>query len=174
MEIGESLVGSYMRYVRGCEVVVYNTFLQGQQGELDVIAVKTEPRAIWLCEVTTHITGGGMLIVGPGGENSTVARMRKKLARAREFAEITFPGDEPLFEVWSPRVPVGKTTDAFEAMSQEFEAAGKSLKFVINEDYTARVRDLVEHAAANTSATSEPAYRMLQIMTHLRGASIAL
>ena len=115
-----------------------------------------------------------MLIVGPGGENSTVARVRKKLARAREFAEITFPGDEHLFEVWSPRVPVGKTTDAFEAMSQEFEAAGKSLKFVINEDYTARMRDLVEHAAANTSATSEPAYRMLQIMTHLRGASIAL
>ena len=26
MDIGESIVGAYMRYIRGCKVVVYNTF----------------------------------------------------------------------------------------------------------------------------------------------------
>ena len=147
-------------------MVVYNTFLRGQQGELDVIAVKTEPRKIWFCEVTTHISGGGMLIVGTGGENATVARMKNKLARAREFAETTFPGDEHCFEVWSPRVAIGKTTDAFAEMQQEFADDGQTLDFVINKDYTERIRELVEHARGSTSATSEPAYRMLQVMIH--------
>ena len=172
MDIGESLVGSYMRYIRRCEVVVYNTFLQGRQGELDVIAVKTEPRAVYFCEVTTHI--GGLLIVGPDRKDATIERLRNKLTRAIEFADITFPGDEHRFEIWSPRVPVGKTTEAFTGMRDELADGGRSLEFVINEDYTERVRELIEHARGNMSATSEPAYRMLQIMTHLRGAPVGL
>ena len=174
MEIGESLVGAYMRYVRDCEVVVYNTYLRDRQGELDVIAVKTDPRTIWLCEVTTHITGGGMLIVGTGGENTTIQRIRKKLERATEFADITFPGDQHRFEIWSPRVPVGATTQAFEEMREQFAAAGRSLDFVINEEYTARVKELLDHARSNTSATNEPPYRMLQVLTHLRAARLSL
>lgn len=172
--MGESLVGSYMRYIRECEVLVYNTFLQGQQGELDIIAVKTDPRCVWFCEVTTHITGGGMLIVGPDRENSTVSRTRKKLKRAREFADETFPGDEHRFEVWSPRVPVGKTTMAFDEIVQEFSDEGKALEFVINDVYTERIQQVIDHAKRNTSATSEPAYRLLQILTHLKGDGPAL
>jgi hypothetical protein len=57
-DIGESLVGSYLRYVVGCEVVVYNTQTPNVQGELDVIALKqATPRTVWLCEVITHIRG---------------------------------------------------------------------------------------------------------------------
>lgn len=48
------------------------------------------------------------------------------------------------------------------------------LGFVVNEDYTERIRELVIHARKNQSATSEPAYRMLQVLTHLRGATISL
>jgi hypothetical protein len=69
---------------------------------------------------------------------------------------------------------VGQTTEAFEKMREDLAASGRSLEFVINEDYTERVRELVEHARGNMSATSEPAYRMLQIMTHLRGGNIRL
>lgn len=166
MDIGESLVGAYMRYVRGCEVVVYNTFLRGQQGEIDVVALKTEPRTIWLCEVVTHIQG--MLYGGSGGSDATVERLRNKLVRAQEFAETTFPGEEYRFEVWSPRVAKGQLTQAFGVLAEELEATGMSLEFVVNEDYTACVRQLVEHARANAGATSEPAYRMLQVLTRLR------
>jgi hypothetical protein len=38
MEIGESLVGAYMRQVRGCHTVAFNIHLP-QQGELDVVGV---------------------------------------------------------------------------------------------------------------------------------------
>lgn len=121
MDIGESIVGAYMRYIRECEVVVYNTFLRGQQGELDVVALKTGvPRRVWLCEVTTHI--GGMLYPSVDGTDGTV-----------------------------------KTV-----------AMDMDLSFVINEDYTEKMRELAAHATAHSSATSEPAYRMLQILGHLR------
>ena len=43
------------------------------------------------------------------------------------------------------------------------------MSFVANHDYTERVQRLLDHAKTGTKATSEPAYRMLQILTHLRG-----
>ena len=173
MDIGESIVGAYMRYIRECEVVVYNTFLRDRQGEIDVVALKTgDPRRVWLCEVTTHI--GGMLYPGNGGADGTIAKLRDKLTRAREFAAVTFPGDSLQFEIWSPRVAKGKLTTAFDVLGDEALELGMDLKFVINEDYTARMRELLAHAKQNSSATSEPAYRMLQVLTHLRDAELSL
>ncbi len=167
MDIGESAVGAYMRYIRECEIVVYNTFLRDQQGELDVVALKTgEPRRVWLCEVTTHI--GGMLYPGTGGTDGTVKKLHDKLVRAREFAAVTFPKDTLHFEVWSPRVAKGKLTMAFESLGEEASEMDMDLSFVINEEYTERMRELVVHAKQNRSPTSEPAYRMLQILGHLR------
>jgi len=173
MDIGESIVGAYMRYIRECEVVVYNTFLRDQQGEIDVVALKTgSPREVWLCEVTTHI--GGMLYVGSGGSDGTISKLRDKLSRARAFAEVTFPGDPLHFEIWSPRVAKGKLTEAFDVLKAEAEAQGMDLDFVVNEDYTEKIRALANHARRNPSATSEPAYRMLQVLTHLREASLSI
>jgi Holliday junction resolvase-like predicted endonuclease len=173
MDIGESLVGAYMRYIRGCEVVVYNTFLRSQQGEIDVVALKTgKPRTVWICEVTTHI--GGMLYPGAGGTDGTVEKLRAKVLRARNFAAVTFPTDHLRFEVWSPRVSRGKLTTAFEKLKEEAAGLEMDLAFVMNDDYTDRIRELAEHARHNTSPTSEPAYRMLQVMTHLRGGQFSL
>lgn len=172
MDIGESIVGAYMRYIRNCEVVVYNTFLRDRQGEIDVVALKTgPPREVWMCEVTTHI--GGMLYPA-AGTDGTVAKLRAKLLRAQEFAAATFPEDPIHFEIWSPRVAKGKLTTAFAELEAEANTNGVDLDFVINEDYTAKLRALAQHAQVNMSATSEPAYRMLQVLTHLRGGEFEL
>lgn len=172
MDIGESIVGAYMRYIRECEVIVYNTFLRDRQGEIDVVALKTgTPREVWLCEVTTHI--GGMLYVDGEGRDGTISKLRDKLRRAREFASVTFPGDTLHFEIWSPRVAKGKLTTSFGTLRKEAAELEMDLDFIINEDYTEKMRELVEHARRNPSATSEPAYRMLQVLTHLRGARLS-
>jgi hypothetical protein len=44
------------------------------------------------------------------------------------------------------------------------------LRFVINDDYTEKMRELAPHA----NATSEPAYGMLQILGHLRGGEFSV
>ena len=173
MDIGESIVGAYIRYIRGCEVVVYNTFLRDRQGEIDVVALRTgPPREVWVWEVTTHI--GGMLYPATGGTDGTLSKLSAKVSRAKDFAATTFPGDRLHFEIWSPRVSKGKLTDAFDELKNEMAAEDVDLDFVINEDYTANLRCLADHARRNRSATSEPAYRMLQILTHLRAADFKL
>lgn len=140
-DLGESLVGAYMRHVEQCSIVLYNSFFADQQGEIDVVAVKPraseQPRLVYLCEVTTHI--GGMA-------GATVKKVPTKLGRLREFAELTFPGDEHRFQWWSPYVKIGATTAAFEQLRAGWATEGRSLEFILNEEYTERVTQLVNAA----------------------------
>jgi hypothetical protein len=57
----------------------------------------------------------------------------------------------------------------FNDLADEFSSAALDVAFVVNAQYTGRVQALAEHARANPKATNEPAYRMLQILTRLRG-----
>jgi hypothetical protein len=90
------------------------------------------------------------------------------------FAEATFPGDDYRYEWWSPYVAVGKLTSVMSEIEQEWGAAGRGLRFVINETYTERIRELAANARKNSSTTNEPAYRMLQVLTRLRGGNFHL
>jgi len=170
VDLGESLVGAYLRHVQGCQVVVYNSFLTGQQGEIDVVGLhrsETGTREAWLCEVTTHI--GGMLIVRKG-RDATEEVLREKLGRLREFAALTFPDERHHFQWWSPYVPKGKVTAVFEAMA----AQDPDFEPVLNEAYTARIQALTDVAGRNSSTTGEPAFRLLQMLTRLRGQPLQL
>lgn len=163
-DLGESLVGAYMRHVERCAIVLYNSFFADQQGEVDVVAVKPggpgRARLVYLCEVTTHIDGMA---------SNMVKKVPAKLARLREFAELTFPDEDHRYQWWSPYVNEGAITAGFEQLRAGLKAEGCSLEFVINAEYTRRIAQLVDHARTNTSTTNEPAYRMLQMLTHLRG-----
>lgn len=163
-DIGENLVGSYLRYVEGCEFVVYNTHLPGVQGEIDVVALKLgEPRVVYFCEVITHIRG-----VLYGTYDRTVTKVEEKVGRARRFAQDTFPADQHRYEIWSPVVPSGMTR-RFEELAAWLRDDSLDVAFITNDTYTARVQKLIDHARRNTSATSEPAYRLLQVLTSARG-----
>jgi hypothetical protein len=162
-DIGESLVGAYFRYVWECEFVLFNTFLPGVQGEIDVIGIRLgTPRDVYFAEVTTHLDG-----MTYGGNTSTVEKVKSKLARARDFASERFPGDAHHYSVWSPRVPVGAVTAAFADMAAEFAARGERLTFVVNTEYGDRVQELIEVARTNRRPTSDPAFRLLQVLTRV-------
>ncbi len=110
-DLGESLVGAYMRHVEQCSIVLYNSSFADQQGEVDVVAVKPQgpgdPRVVYLCEVTTHI--GAMA-------TNTVKKVPAKLGRLREFAAQTFPDEEHRFQWWSPYVNEGTATASFKQL----------------------------------------------------------
>ena len=88
LEIGESLVGSYLRYVEGCSVVVYNVQCE-DQGEIDVVGLdlNRDDDTVTVCEVATHLEG---MLYGTGNDTTLVA-MRNKIKRMKDFAEETFP-----------------------------------------------------------------------------------
>lgn len=163
-DIGESLVGAFYRYVEKCEFVLFNTFLLDEQGEIDVIGIRLgEPRDIYFAEVTSHI--GGM---NYGGVQETVAKVSEKLERAQAFARQRFPEDRHHYAIWSPKVPVGMTTSAFADMASEFHDRGQRLTFVINEHYGDSVQRLIDVARGNSKATSDPAFRLLQVLARVR------
>lgn len=165
LDMGESLVGAYLRYGEECDFVVYGTQTEGQ-GEIDVIGFQVEQRRVWLCEVATHLDG---LLYGSGGTAGTLAKVRQKVERALAFSDRMFPEQEKRFEWWSPRAGPSLMT-GFELIEQELGGGDTSVDFVVNEEYAKRVAVLAEKARQATKATPEPFFRSLQILTHLAGA----
>ncbi|APC08972.1 hypothetical protein [Neomoorella thermoacetica] len=162
MDIGESLVGSYFKYVLGCKIVVYNCHLDGG-GELDVVALDPEGKKIYLCEVATHLRG---LLYGDSNA-ATVERVSHKIKRAAAFAAANFPDREPVFMLWAPAVSRRLVQDLLR-LQPDPGTQKITLKFIFNHDYTACIRHLREIARQNIKTTDEPAFRLLQILEHLR------
>lgn len=170
IEMGESLVGAYLRHVKRCDMVLYNERTEAQ-GEIDVIGVRGgDVPEVWLCEVATHIAG-----LGYGADfNEMTHKIASKLERAAAFGRRLFPHHVTHVEFWAPNVPVGKTTDWFAQHVESSMASGVEVTFVINTEYTQRLQLLVDLAAKDTRTPNEPAYRLLQILTHTRGGKLIL
>lgn len=161
-DMGELMVGAYLRYVRGCDVVLYNHRV-GKDGEIDVIGLQVgETPSIWICEVATHMNGVVLATYGKQG-----SKFEMKLARAVEFANEMFPSYEPRFEFWSPLVRKGHMANWVHAFEEKHKAAGLDVRFVTNDEYAQCFQDLIEAASQTKSHTSDPAFRMLQILTHV-------
>jgi hypothetical protein len=157
MDIGESLVGAYMRQVPRCHTVAFNTHLP-RQGELDVVGVATGPQGaeVWLAEVAIHLDG---LNYGGGTNAQTVNKVAEKVAAARTYAAQVYRDITPTVELWSPVVPAGLVA----------ALVSVEVDLIVNGDFTARVNELAGLASQHTTLTGDDAYRFLQLLTHLRG-----
>lgn len=152
-EMGELLVGAYLQVVRKCSFVLYNQRPEGGGieglGELDVVGISDH--TVYLCEVTTHVKG-----IDP----KAVARIEAKFGRQRAFAKRHFKDHDKVFELWSPYVPRG---DRLDRLSQI-----RGLDLVVNAEYARRVRELEERARKSAEPTGNDAFRLLQILGHLK------
>lgn len=159
-EMGEYLVGAYLKMILKCDVVDYNVRPPGGGleglGELDVIGMKFETGTAYLCEVTTHIDG--LLYVN---NSETVDRILRKHKRQKEYANNylgLFPKREFMF--WSPVVPTGQRTEGLSKID--------GLKLIINGKYKSCVEELVAEAKKTTHDSGNPVFRVMQILQHLR------
>ena len=86
-DVGELLVGAYLKIIKNCDVVDYNIRSPeaGLPGlaELDVVGLRFSESAAYLCEVSTHLGG---LEYGEGYDDS-IATINKKYSRQQEYAE---------------------------------------------------------------------------------------
>jgi hypothetical protein len=161
-EMGEYLVGAYLKFELDCGVVDYNTRppgggLQGL-GELDVIGFDLANRRIYLCEVTTHLDG---LQIGKGAD-ATISKIVGKHQRQRNHAEKYLSDFSPRFMFWSPVVRRGL---AIRLKSID------GLELFINGSYREAVDRLRLRAKSSTSDENNPAFRVLQILEHLRSST---
>jgi hypothetical protein len=166
---GELLVGAYLKLIAGCQLVVYNQHSshQGNQNEIDVIGVHTTPsgeQEIYSCEVVTHLNG-----IGYGNYEESHRRLEKKFQHhQREITEIFDSADAYRFQLWSPNVQPGLVTSLEELPADVVDADNMTLELVINEQYSERIEDLQDEAASTTKQRGELAFRLLQIIEHLK------
>ena len=159
-EVGELIVGAYLKMCLGCSFVDYNVRPPGGGmeglGELDVVGLKPDTGEAFLCEVTTHIRG--LLYVSNA---ETVKRIKRKHVRQKEYASkylASFSSHRYMF--WSPVVPVGYLTKNLARIN--------GLELIVNEEYSDRVTELEALAATQTHDSGNDFFRFLQIMERLR------
>jgi len=169
---GELLVGSYLRLVIGCELVTYNqhSLKQGDQNEIDVIAVNTSDKGkktVYSCEVVTHLNG-----IGYGNYQESFERLEKKFTHHKEEIENLFDSvDEYRYQLWSPNVQPG-LTDRLPKLADVFEEDDTmELELITNEIYAGKIDELRNEAASTTAQYGETAFRILQILEHLSDSS---
>ena len=159
-EMGEYVVGAYLKLEEGCDFVDYNVRppgggLEGLK-ELDVVGLSFASKTAYLCEVTTHIRG---LLYKDN--RTTINRVDEKFRRQREYAE-RYLGDFKYhrFMFWSPVVPKGFLTENL--------AAIEGLELVLNRKYRECVEQLRHRARIEAQDTGNPFFRSLQILEHMR------
>lgn len=158
-EMGEILVGAYLKLIAGCEFVDYGVRVPGgglaALNELDVVGINFVSGTAYLCEVTTHLRG-----LNYGGNQETVRRIMRKHANQRNYAESHLGQFTPAFSLWSPYVATGYVTDRLDEIN--------SLDKIINSEYRRRINEFEEWARKEQQDTGNPAFRLLQILGALR------
>lgn len=160
-DVGEYLVGAYLKVIKKCDVVDYNV-RSPQVGiaglaELDVMGLDFPNKRVYLCEVATHLGG---LEYGKGYQDSA-ERIRKKFECQKAYAD-SYLSDfkDRVYMFWAPRVPQGALTERLLAI--------EGLTIVINKEYSARVEELRKAARLTTKHIGNPVFRLFQILEHLR------
>ena len=159
-DIGEYIVGAYLKIIKECDFVDYNVKPPGGGleglNELDVLGLDFKNKTDYLCEVTTHIRG-----VLYKDNINTVKKINIKYDRQKEYANkylLGFP--KRYFMFWSPVVPKGYITEELEKID--------GLELVINKKYAQCIDELRLKAKELTNDLGNPFFRMLQILEHLR------
>lgn len=159
-DIGEYIVGAYLKIIKECDFVDYNVRPPGGGleglNELDVVGLDFKNKTAYLCEVTTHIRG-----VLYKNNITTVNKINIKYKRQKEYAN-KYLSDFPkrYFMFWSPVVPKGYVTKELEKID--------GLELVINVKYTQCIDELRLKAKELTNDVGNPFFRMLQILEHLK------
>jgi len=159
-DIGEYVVGVYLKIIKECDFVDYNFRPPGGGleglNELDVVGLDFKNKTAYLCEVTTHIKG-----VLYKDNITTVNKINIKYKRQKEYANKYLPGfSRRYFMFWSPVVPKGYVTKELEKID--------GLELVINKKYTQCIDELRLKAKELTNDVGNPFFRMLQILEHLK------
>jgi len=166
-EMGEYLVGAWLKLCCDCEIIVYNQKLSPKgvkMNEVDVIGIAPNRKKAFFCEVGTHL--GGLLYAG--GNEGTARKVEEKFKASIKYASKMFPEFQIQHMLWAPYVPQGILTSLLSKMQTRLQNAGVDVQLIINSEYTDRVSQLRALAKGDTRDRGEPFYRALQIIENLR------
>jgi hypothetical protein len=174
-DVGEEIVGAYLRYIQKCELVQYNARILGDagRGEIDVVGLNLADKNAFFCEVATHIRG---LQYVRNGRPDNVARLVSKFRRDVKYAESYFRDYSHTFMLWSPVVRVPARPDTKYSQFRDVESVsaavekefGIKLELVIKERYWEKLQELRKFAGMTSENVESPIIRLMQIEEWLR------
>ena len=157
-EMGEYIVGACLKLLKDCDFVDYNVRRPGGGlaglNEIDVVGLNFKSKTAYLCEVTTHLEG--LLYKNT---KTTLQRIKNKYRNLQEYAVTCLTEYIPHYMFWSPRV--------MRSVAEELVKIN-GLECVINNDYSTYIEQLQKLAKKSTYDTGNPAFRVFQILGHLR------
>lgn len=167
--IGESLVGDYLKVILGCDFVEFNLYTPDVQGEIDVVGINAKAKQIYICEVATHLVTGLMYVNPREKTPDNVDRFVKKFTKNIEYANKYFTDYDKKFMLWSPIVKnqVGakfnQTDDIAKIKNEIATRFGVELQVVCNQDYMDCINKLRDYARTETKELKSPVLRLFQI-----------
>ncbi len=172
--IGEHLVGQYLQEIKDCDFVQYNLQTKFTQGEIDVVAINSNKREVFICEVATHLETG--LQYNKNGNPDNVNRFISKFTKNIKYAKKNFKDYQCHFMLWTPiiKIPQKENTknnqlkDLQEIKEQIFKKYGIELELIYNDEYLNCINQLREIARETTSAMTSSVMRFLQIEEKLK------
>jgi len=171
--IGEEIVGEYLKIILGCDFIEYNFYTPGVQGEIDVVGINAAKKRLYICEVATHLITGLQYVKERQPDN--VDRFVKKFKKGVEYASKYFPDYEKHFMLWSPIVknqgPTAKhnqTGDIQKIQALIRSKCGVEIEPIVNKDYLRCLDDLRTYARKETKELKSPVLRLMQIEEKLK------
>jgi len=166
--LGERLVGDYLRYIKQCDFVDFNVYTKAVQGEIDVIGVNLTAKAAYVCEVVTHLTTGLQYV--KNARPDTAERLTKKFLKDIEYGKAAFKGYAVTYMLWSPVVRHSKGKPEYDQFGhlRQMRAdiknkTGIDIEFFINHRYISALNQLRTFARSETKELKSPVMRLLQI-----------
>lgn len=159
-EMGEYIVGAYLKVIEKCDVVDYGVRSPdgGLKGlnEIDVVGMHFATSTVFLCEAITHIQGALY-----GSPDETIKRVQFKLENHHRYASERLKSfGTKRSMLWSPVVSKGLASRLADLVD---------IELVVNQTYRNCVMALRRSARKETRDTGNPAFRLLQILEHLKG-----
>ncbi len=171
---GEHLVGQYLQEIKKCDFVQYNLQTKFTQGEIDVVAINSNTKEIFICEVATHLETG--LQYNKEGKTDNVNRFVEKFTKNIKYSKKNFKGYQCHFMLWSPIIKVPKKlnpkNNQLEDLKKIKDKISKKynieIELIYNEKYLNCINELRKIAKDTTSAMTSSVMRFLQIEEKLK------
>ena len=173
LNVGEQIVSSYLRYIRKCDFVETNIYIE-RQGEIDVIGLNRTENKVYVCEVTVQLEDGFSLLKNDGRAD-TINRFTNKFARNIEHAHKHLHQFDHHFMYWCPIVrTTGRTPETTQirllaaGQANIRERYGVEIECIINEWFQECLQEMRDFAKTQTRQLPCPLMRFMQIEEYLR------
>jgi len=171
---GEHLVGQYLQEIKNCDFVQYNLQTKFTQGEIDVVAINSNKKEIFICEVATHLETG--LQYNKNGKTDNVNRFVSKFTKNIKYSKKNFSNYNCHFMLWTPIIKIPKKEDSkinqlndLHLIKHKIESKFNiEIELIYNKKYLDCINELRNVAKNTSSAMTSSLMRFLQIEEKLK------